>query len=60
MTDEADNATDMGRRTLLQTAGAAVVTGLVAGTATDAPAATQGANSMSPAERNEAPLGARL
>ncbi|WP_063694474.1 VOC family protein [Bradyrhizobium stylosanthis] len=60
MTDEADNTTDMGRRTLLQTAGAAVVTGLVAGTAADAQAATQGANSMSPAERNEAPLGARL
>ena len=60
MTDEADNATGMGRRTLLQTAGAAVVTGLVAGTAADAQAATQGANSMSPAERNEAPLGARL
>ncbi|MBR0710313.1 VOC family protein [Bradyrhizobium liaoningense] len=60
MTDKADNATDMGRRVLLQTAGAAVVTGLVAGTAADAQAATQGANSMSPAERNEAPLGARL
>ena len=60
MTDQADNATDMGRRTLLQSAGAAVVTGLVAGTATDAQAATQGASSMSPAERNEAPLGARL
>ncbi|QIO35156.1 VOC family protein [Bradyrhizobium sp. 1(2017)] len=60
MTDKADNATDMGRRTLLQTAGAAVVTGLVAGTAADAQTATQGANSMSAAERNEAPLGARL
>ncbi|MDA9403171.1 VOC family protein [Bradyrhizobium sp. CCBAU 45389] len=60
MTDKADNATDMGRRVLLQTAGAAVVTGLVAGTAADAQAATQGATSMSPAERNEAPLGARL
>jgi hypothetical protein len=30
MTDEAGNATDIGRRTLLQKAGAAVVTGLVA------------------------------
>jgi len=58
MTDEAD--TDIGRRTLLQTAGAAVVTGFVAGSATEARAATQGSNSMSPAERNEAPLGARL
>ncbi|WP_454632631.1 VOC family protein [Bradyrhizobium cenepequi] len=60
MTDQADNATDMGRRTLLQSAGAAIVTGLAAGTAADAQAATQGASSMSPAERNEAPLGARL
>ncbi|QOZ73408.1 VOC family protein [Bradyrhizobium arachidis] len=58
MTDEADKATDMGRRTLLQTAGAAVVTGLVAGTATDARAAAQDA--MSSAARDEAPLGARL
>ena len=59
MTDEAHNATDMRRRTLLQTAGAAAVTGLVAGTS-DARAATQDADGMSPAERNEAPLGARL
>ncbi|MHC4047146.1 VOC family protein [Bradyrhizobium sp. 23AC] len=61
MTDQAHNAADMGRRTMLRTAGAAVVTGLVAGaTATDATAATGGADSMSSAERNEAPLGARL
>lgn len=59
MTDEADNATDMGRRTLLQTAGAAVVTSLVAGTAMDARAATRDAG-VSPAAPNEAPLGARL
>lgn len=58
MTDETD--TDVGRRTLLQTAGAAVVTGLMAGTATDARAAAQDAGTMSPTERNEAPLGARL
>ncbi|WP_245478016.1 hypothetical protein [Bradyrhizobium guangxiense] len=59
MTDEADNATDMGRRTLLQTAGAAVVTGLVAGTATDVRAATRDSG-VSPAAPNEVPLGARL
>ncbi|MDF0516988.1 VOC family protein [Bradyrhizobium yuanmingense] len=54
MTDAAHNAPDIGRRALLQTAGAAVVTGLVAGTAIDARAATQDV------ERDEAPLGARL
>jgi len=59
MTDQADNTTRMGRRALLQTTGAAVVMGL-AGTATDAMAAAQKGDSMSSAERNEAPLGARL
>jgi len=59
MTDQADNTTRMGRRALLQTTGAAVVMGL-AGTATDAMAAAQKGDAMSPAERNEAPLGARL
>jgi len=60
MTDEAHNASEMGRRAMLRTAGAAVVTGLMAGTTTDARAATQDAGGMSSAERNAAPLGARL
>ncbi|MBR0841398.1 VOC family protein [Bradyrhizobium liaoningense] len=60
MTDEAHNATEMGRRAMLRASGAAVVTGLVAGTVADAAAATGDAGSMSAAERNEAPLGARL
>ncbi|PSO18116.1 VOC family protein [Bradyrhizobium sp. MOS003] len=59
MTDQADNTTRMGRRALLQTTGAAVVMGL-AGTASDARAAAQKGDPMSSAERNEAPLGARL
>ncbi|AWM00344.1 VOC family protein [Bradyrhizobium amphicarpaeae] len=59
MTDQSDNTTRMGRRALLQTTGAAVVMGL-AGTATDARAAAQKGDNMSSAERNEAPLGARL
>lgn len=54
MADAAHNATDMDRRALLQTAGAAVITGLVASTTIDARAATQDA------QRDEAPLGARL
>jgi quinol monooxygenase YgiN/catechol 2,3-dioxygenase-like lactoylglutathione lyase family enzyme len=61
MTDEDHNASDMGRRTMLQTAGVAVIAGLAAGgMPTAAAAAIQGADSMSAAERNEAPLGARL
>ncbi|MBR0992235.1 VOC family protein [Bradyrhizobium japonicum] len=59
MTDQADNTKCMGRRALLQTTGAAVVMGL-AGTTTDARAAAQKGDPMSSAERNEAPLGARL
>lgn len=60
MTYQANDADDIGRRAMLQTAGAAIVTGLVASTATGARAATQNADNMSSAERNEAPLGARL
>ena len=60
MTDEANNADDIGRRAMLQTACAAIVTGFVVSPPIDARAATQGADNMSPAERNEAPLGARL
>lgn len=59
MTDQADNTKSMGRRALLRTTGAAVVMGL-AGTTTDARAAAQKGDPMSSAERNEAPLGARL
>ena len=59
MTDERHNAPEMGRRAMLRTAGAAVITGLaVGGTTTAAAAAVQ--DSLSAAERNEAPLGARL
>jgi catechol 2,3-dioxygenase-like lactoylglutathione lyase family enzyme len=55
------HATEMGRRTMLQTAGVAVIAGLAAGSMpTAAAAAIQGADSMSAADRNEAPLGARL
>ena len=61
MTDERHNAPEMGRRAMLRTAGAAVITGLaVGGTATAAAAAVQDSDGMSAAERNEAPLGARL
>lgn len=59
MTDEAGNTTEMRRRTLLQTAGAAVVTGVIAGTAADTRAATRDSGGASAAP-NEAPLGARL
>ncbi|WP_407184271.1 VOC family protein [Bradyrhizobium centrosematis] len=59
MTDEAGNTTEMGRRTLLQTAGAAVVTGVIAGTAADTRAATRDSGGAS-AALNESPLGARL
>lgn len=59
MTDE--HAAEMGRRAMLRTAGAAVITGFaVGGTPLAASAAAQGADGMSAGERNEAPLGARL
>ena len=55
------NAPEMDRRAMLRTAGAAVITGLaVGGTPTAAAAAVQDSDGMSAAERNEAPLGARL
>ncbi|RXT35524.1 VOC family protein [Bradyrhizobium betae] len=60
MTDAASHATEMGRRTVLRTAGAVMVTGLVGGTPTDTLAAAQGTDAMSSAERNDAPLGTRL
>ena len=61
MTDERDNATEIGRRAMLRTAGAAVITGMAVGAAPSAaPAAAQGTGGMSAAERNEAPLGMRL
>jgi catechol 2,3-dioxygenase-like lactoylglutathione lyase family enzyme len=60
MTDEL-NAPEMGRRAMLRTAGAALITGFaVGGTPLAASAAAQGIDGMSAAERNEAPLGARL
>jgi catechol 2,3-dioxygenase-like lactoylglutathione lyase family enzyme len=61
MTDERDNASEIGRRAMLRTAGAAVITGMAVGAAPSAaPAAAQGTGGMSAAERNEAPLGMRL
>ena len=61
MTDERDSGTEMGRRAMLRTAGAAVITGMAVGAAPSAaPAAAQGTGGMSAAERNEAPLGMRL
>ena len=61
MTDEDHNASDIGRRAMLQTAGVAVIAGLAAGAMpTPAAAATQGSDTMSAAERNDGPLGARL
>jgi catechol 2,3-dioxygenase-like lactoylglutathione lyase family enzyme len=61
MTDERDNASAIGRRAMLRTAGAAVITGMAVGAAPSAaPAAAQGTGGMSAAERNEAPLGMRL
>ena len=51
----------MGRRAMLRTAGAAVITGFaVGGTPLAASAAAQSTDGMSAAERNDAPLGARL
>ena len=58
MTDETHNAIEMGRRAVLRSAGAAVVAGLVVGSASDA--AAQGTDAMPATARNEAPLGARL
>ena len=61
MIDERDNAAGIGRRAMLRTAGAAVITGMAVGAAPSAaPAAAQGTGRMSAAERNEAPLGMRL
>lgn len=57
MTDETHNSTEMGRRDVLLTAGAAAIAGLAS---TAAPAVAQGTGALSQAERNEAPLGARL
>jgi catechol 2,3-dioxygenase-like lactoylglutathione lyase family enzyme len=61
MTREKHDSAEMDRRDMLRTAGvAAVITGLaIGGTPTFASAATQDSG-MSAAERNEAPLGARL
>lgn len=56
MTDDKNNAPEMGRRAVLLTAGAAAITSL----ASAAPAAAQGTSALTQAERNEAPLGARL
>jgi catechol 2,3-dioxygenase-like lactoylglutathione lyase family enzyme len=56
MSDEKHHAPEMGRRAVLGTAGAAVIAGLAAA----APAAAQGTVGVSTADRNEAPLGARL
>ncbi|MHB0772680.1 VOC family protein [Bradyrhizobium sp. 5.13L] len=58
MTDEASNVAEIERRSLLRTAGAAVITGLAVGSMPSA--ASAASDGMSPAERNEAPLGARL
>ncbi|WP_061847072.1 VOC family protein [Bradyrhizobium sp. DOA1] len=58
MTDETHNAIEIGRRAVLRSAGAAVVAGLVVGSASDAGA--QGTDAMPATARNEAPLGARL
>ena len=61
MVEEKRNANEMGRRVVLQTAGAALIAGFAAGGATLAtPAAAQGTDNISAAGRNEAPLGARL
>jgi catechol 2,3-dioxygenase-like lactoylglutathione lyase family enzyme len=60
MTDETNNATEAtaetDRRTVLLAVGAAAITGLASAT----PAAAQSTSAMTQAERNEAPLGARL
>jgi hypothetical protein len=61
MTDEKHSTSEVGRRAMLQTAGAAVITGLaVGGTPTVALAAAQDSGGMPVADRNEAPLGVRL
>lgn len=60
MTDNRDNATGTGRRSVLRAVGAAVVTGVAASTRPAAVAAAQGTDAMSAVERNQAPLGARL
>lgn len=58
MTDETCNIAEIERRSLLRTAGAAMITGLAAGSMPSAASAAP--EGMSTAERNEAPLGARL
>jgi catechol 2,3-dioxygenase-like lactoylglutathione lyase family enzyme len=61
MIDDSDNATAMGRRNVLRTAGAAVIAGIAtAGAPSAVAAAAQGTDGMSAAERDRAPLGARL
>ena len=61
MTDEKRDAPEIGRRAVLRTAGAAVITGFaIGGTPLAASAAAQSTDGMSAVERNEAPLGARL
>jgi catechol 2,3-dioxygenase-like lactoylglutathione lyase family enzyme len=61
MTEDKHNISELGRRAVLRTAGAAAIVGLATGGAPLATAAAaQGTNSMSAAERDEAPLGARL
>jgi len=58
MTDETCNVAEIERRTLLRTAGAAMITGLAVGSIPSAASAAPGG--MSSTERDEAPLGARL
>ncbi|MGJ5177534.1 VOC family protein [Bradyrhizobium oligotrophicum] len=61
MTDDIDNATAIERRTMLRVAGAAVITGLAAGsTSPGGTAAAQGAGGTPANARDDAPLGARL
>ena len=61
MTDEKHDAPEIGRRAVLRTAGAAVITGFaIGGTPLATSAAAQSTDGMSAVERNEAPLGARL
>ena len=61
MIGDSDNTTAMGRRNVLRTAGAAVIAGIAtAGAPSAVAAAAQGTDGMSAAERDRAPLGARL
>jgi len=54
------NTVDLERRDALRSAGAAMLAGLAAGAGIATPAAAQGSQPVSPAERNKRPLGARL